>query len=741
MSASHGPTHSRIDASVRLAIAAAMACSAFDVALAQDAATPRTSDEFGLDEVVVSAERREESAQHVPSAVSVISGADVTARDIRNARDIIRFVPNMNADTSDGHMRPKWYIRGIGRSDASLQAVSQVGIYYDDVYIQNASSVGFPLFDLERVEVLRGPQGTLWGKNTIGGAVNFISKKPSFNTDGYAKLSYGNYHESLAEGAVGTALIDDVLAVRASGFWQKSDTYIQNSFLPGTDTWDEKAGRLQFLGKLGDSATGILNLHYRKFGGPVLRSFDTTNPNQTDDDVPSLVNATDEFEQKGATLTLNKSLGQGITLASISAFDKFDREQSGGDQVPYESARTAGGFAIQQFSEEVRLASPTEQRFTWLGGLHYFNESLDSLALNANLPGSRTPTGAARATSFRSQQFSLDTESYAAFGSVGYKLTDQFDVTVGLRRSRETKDINLLATQARAGFTFANVAQWWEASAINGTFATNATQVDSHTWSATTYDVTPRYAITDNLRVYVRYAKGFSSGNYNATAATQNAVGVLDPEDLKSYEIGAKSEWLNNRLQFNAAIFYYDYTNIQQNVMSLDSFGALVNTSKNAGAGYSRGGEIELRAVPVRNLTVGFNLGYANTKFTDFQATPTSNVAGNWFNRVPRLTGNANLDYVHPLTNGSSLSFGTDWAVRTHAYFNAVNQTDPSLIQPGYTVGNASIGYTAPRERFTVRAYSLNVTDKVYKHTQLLGSTASSYAAPRTYGVSVTTQF
>ena len=741
MSASFQRQFSLIDASVRFAIAAAMTFGTLGVASAQDATTSRKADDFSLDEVVVSAERREESAQRVPSAVSVISGADVSSREIRNARDIIRFVPNMNADTSDGHMRPKWYIRGIGRSDASLQAVSQVGIYYDDVYIQNASSVGFPLFDLERVEVLRGPQGTLWGKNTIGGAVNFVSKKPSFDTDGYAKLSYGNFHEKLAEGAVGGALIDDVLAVRASGFWQESDTYIQNSFLPGTDKWDETAGRLQFLSKLGETADANLNLHYRKFNGPVLRSFDTTNLNQTDTDVPSLVNADDAFQQKGATLALNKHFGGGITLASITAFDKFDRVQSGGDQVPYESARTAGGFDIKQVSQEVRLASASDQRFTWLAGLHYFDESLDSLSLNANLPGSRTPTGAARANSFRSQQFSLDTESYAVFGSAGYKFTDQFDVTIGLRRSRETKDINLLAQQARPGFTFTDVANWWDASTISGTFATNATQDDSRTWSATTYDITPQYSITDNLRVYVRYAKGFSSGNYNATAATQNAVGVLDPEFLKSYEVGTKSEWLNNRVQFNAALFYYDYTNIQQNVMSLDAFGALVNTSKNAGAGYSKGGEIELRAVPVRNLTVGFNLGYANTKFTDFQATPTSNVAGNWFNRVPRWTGNANLDYAFPLNNGSAITLGTDWAARTKAYFNAVNQTDPQLIQGGYTIGNASLGFTAPNDKYTVRAYALNVTDKVYKHTQLLGSTASSYAPPRTYGVSVSTKF
>jgi len=165
-----------------------------------------------------------------------------------------------------------FYIRGIGLSDASVWNTNPIGTYLDDVYIWNASTVGFPLFDLERVEVLRGPQGTLWGKNTTGGAINFISRKPTFDTDGYAKLSYGNYHNSVFEGAVGGAIKDDVLAARVSIHREDSDRYAQNSFVPGTERWSDLGVRTQFLAKFSSTFEALLNIHYRDFNGPVLQS-------------------------------------------------------------------------------------------------------------------------------------------------------------------------------------------------------------------------------------------------------------------------------------------------------------------------------------------------------------------------------------------------------------------------------------------------------------------------------------
>lgn len=334
-----------------------------------------TGDKSGivLQKVVVTAERREDDVQSIASAVTVIGGDTIESSEVRNAGDIIRFVPNMTADTTDGHGRPKFYIRGIGLSDASVWNTNPIGTYLDDVYIWNASTVGFPLFDLERVEVLRGPQGTLWGKNTTGGAINFISRKPTFDTDGYAKLSYGNYHNSVFEGAVGGAIKDDVLAARVSIHREDSDRYAQNSFVPGTERWSDLGVRTQFLAKFSSTFEALLNIHYRDFNGPVLQSGTTAVPTQTRFDVPSLVEPTDNLKQKGTSLTLNKKLDGGLTLTSITGYENFDRLQTSADSVTYESSRSRTDFTVRQFSQELRLASSKADRLSWIAGAYFFD--------------------------------------------------------------------------------------------------------------------------------------------------------------------------------------------------------------------------------------------------------------------------------------------------------------------------------------------------------------------------------
>jgi len=169
-----------------------------------------------LEKVTVTAQKREESVQEVPAPVSVLSGDKIRQASLNSANEITRYIPNASAGTVDGHGRPRWWIRGLGTGDQGANTVSPVGIYMDDVYISNISATGFPLFDLDRVEVLRGPQGTLWGKNTTGGAINFISKKPSFKEDGYFKVDVGNYANRAVEGAYGDTLIEDKLAARVS---------------------------------------------------------------------------------------------------------------------------------------------------------------------------------------------------------------------------------------------------------------------------------------------------------------------------------------------------------------------------------------------------------------------------------------------------------------------------------------------------------------------------------------------
>lgn len=613
-------------APVRLLLAPAVVLT---LATQMSSAAADNSDAPVVETVVVTAERREEDIQHIASAVSVISGEAVANSEVRNAGDVIRFVPNMTADTTDGHGRPKFYIRGIGLSDASIWNTNPIGTYVDDVYIWNASTVGFPLFDLERVEVLRGPQGTLWGKNTTGGAINFIARKPRFEPDGYVKASYGNYSEKLVEGAVGGALKDGVLAARLSGLYQESDLYTQNSFLPGTDRWSDAGVRLQLLAQFSDTLDGVLNLHYRDFSGPVLTGGNYNNSQQTRFDVPSLVDREDDLQQRGVTLTLNKEFDNGARLTSISGYENFQREQLGGDAVPYESTRTHSAFEVDQFSQELRLASAGDQRLTWIIGAHYFNGKLVADSESAALPGSLNTAGAPKPISYTINAYTLEAESYAAFANVTYNFTDRFNLSAGIRETSETKQVDLLNQTAVSGFAFTDVDRWWVPELIiNQPLRNDAVQDQEKTWRAFTYEITPGYQINDNLRVYLRHSKGFNGGSFNAGATRQNQVSVIEPEYLKAYELGLKSEWLNGRVVFNVATFYYDYTDIQQKATTLDANNQQVLTFINAKSGVSKGAEVELAVTPIADLLVRLNLGYNNTEFTDFQDTPTTNVRG-----------------------------------------------------------------------------------------------------------------
>jgi iron complex outermembrane receptor protein len=709
-------------------------------ATTQDETRAEGKQNSAIEVLLVTAERREQNIQKIASAVSLIGGETVRNSEVRNAGDVIRFVPNMSADTTDGHGRPKFYIRGIGLSDASIWNINPIGTYNDEVYIWNASTVGFPTFDLERVEVLRGPQGTLWGKNTTGGAIHFISKKPTFDPDAYVKASYGNYNESLLEGAIGGALIEDKLAGRLSLFTQNSDRYVQNPLNPGTEDWRDSAGRLQLLATPSDDFSANLNVHFRDFSGPVLSNGNRNNTTQTRFSVPAAVDRSDELDQLGSSLTLKKEFASGVNLTSVTAVEDFERDQFGGDAVPYESTRTHSRFTVDQFSQEVRLTSSDAESLTWILGAYYFNGTLESESQTGVIPGSLNASGAPKAISYQTSDYESEAESYALFGNISYQFTDKFKLAVGLRGTSDTSSVDLLARSAASGFSFSNVEQWWVANNIQGTLNTTAVQVDEKTWEAFTYDITPGYDINDDFRVYFRYAKGYNGGNFNAAAQRQNLVQVIEPEYLKSYEAGFKSEWLDDQLVFNLATFYYDYTDIQQKATTLDGNNQQILTFINAGGGYSRGLEAELTWYPIDNLTLQFNLGYNNTKFTDFQESPTNNVRGNWFNRVPRIISNIQLSYEIPLRSGASILLDTDWAYRSKSYFNATDQTDPSLIEDPYTIGNVAVGYQSASGKYAVRIYSANVTDEIYRNTSLITG-MYSHGAPRTYGVSATVKF
>ncbi|MFT4046977.1 MAG: TonB-dependent receptor [Solimonas sp.] len=727
-----------------------------DVADATDAITT----------VVVTAQRREEKIQDVPSSITALSGADLIDDGVgRSASEVLKFIPNASAGTI-GHGRPRWWIRGVGTGTQGLDSPSPVGLYLDDVYIDNASATGFPLFDLDRVEVLRGPQGTLWGKNTTGGAIDFVSKKPTFTPDGYAKIDYGSYNDKIFEGAFGSAVVDDRLAARASFHYEDRDGPFKNQYT-GEDEGGgrDAAGRIQFLAHVTPDLDALLNVHFRNYrldgnsatvigsgtDGEYFDYNDTTyTPSKDREDISSNAPTQSDTTQNGVALTLNWQLG-GLALTSISAYEEFAAKSLGdGDDTPLELSRTYANQHSEQASQELRLASPATDRLNWVGGLHYFTTHISSDSATATLPTTIRPAGA-----YADTDYTYHDDSLAAFGNVTFDVTDAFKLNGGLRWTTENKNIDLSRVANSGSVTFSEPAEWWRQSSVSSTLVQSAVQDSDDDWNDLTWDFTPSYRFGDDVLVYARYAKGFRSGGYNTSATQQAGINVLKPETLTSYEIGAKTSWLDNRLIANVSAFHYVYDDIQINVVT--TYNSSPNSQLvNAKRGLGDGAELEFTARPIRNLQLKLSGGYLDARFDDFPVssttggTTTANYRGNAFVRSPKWSGVLNAEYSQPLANGDSVVFGTDWNAQSKYFFFANNQTNPNLMQGGYATGTVRLSYLTAADKVTVTAYVNNVTDALYKNHTLPGTTSSGgysnnaivyWSEPRTYGLSLTTRW
>ena len=700
-----------------------------------------------LEKVTVTAQKREESVQEVPAPVSVLSGDKIRQASLNSANEITRYIPNASAGTVDGHGRPRWWIRGLGTGDQGANTVSPVGIYMDDVYISNISATGFPLFDLDRVEVLRGPQGTLWGKNTTGGAINFISKKPSFKEDGYFKVDVGNYANRAVEGAYGDTLIEDKLAARVSIRHQGNDGYNENKAKDNDQgALEDDAIRLQLLAVLSDDLEANLNVHSRRYhdtgsSSSVNYGIGPNGNNQfgyhVDPKQGSVYyNAKNRanIKQDGANLNLNWQLGD-LQLTSISAIEAFNREGvSDSDNTPLELQRGYAYVDSRQLSQEFRLTSPRTDRLNWVAGFHYFHEDLDAKTASAALDNTYV------SRYYNRVAYDQTSESYALFGSLTYNFTEAFSLTGGLRWTRERKsiDLNRVANIGQAGF---GGGDWWKPGNVTTPLGVTAVQDDSNTWSDWTYDVTPEYKLSDHARVYWRYSKGFRSGGYNAGVTTQSTVATVDPEYLTAYELGFKSEWFDGRLNANASAFYYDYSDIQLNIVSAIN-NQTVSRLANGAQGEVYGAEFELEAIPVENLHVNFGLGLLHTEFTDY-TSGSNDYSGNKFVRAPNVSAVIGADYRIALNAGGAIILGTDWDTRSRQYF-FTNDQSQGMRSGGYTLGNARVTYELAGAKSEVTAYVHNLTDKEYRSHTLPGGYQSAgvmFGDPRTVGISVTSRF
>ena len=680
-----------------------------------------------LEEIIVTAQKREQTLAEVPAAVSTITGQQI--RDyISGAQDIRALaarVPGLNIETSNGRTQPRFYLRGLGNIDFDVNANQPVAMIFDDISLENNTLRSLPLFDVERIEVLKGPQGSLFGRNTNAGVIKIDSVKPSAERNGYFSAAYGS-RDTISVEAASNFSLTDTFMLRASVKYQERDAWIDNTFNgPGDDfgEFDEFAWRLQFLWAPSDSFSGQLKLHgfnqdgsdpnvfYAnaiELGSSGLRpGFDEEIASQDSGDIATL-----ELDHIGGALNLEWTFANDMSFTSITGYDVVDNFQSAdvdggevsfdfndigklGKQVFFGVATGDGLDDLEQFTQEFRLAGQTGDLFYQVG-FFYFDEDFDLINQDFLNPG---------ATALVSQQ----TESIAFFGQVEYALTDDWSLTVGGRWTDDDKDLQV-GPGVPDGFV---------------TPASISVSDDFINW-----DVALSFDASDNWTWYGRVATG-SRGP--VTLGRFGFVSSAKTEDTLSEEIGFKSKLLGGRARWNTSV--YAFQNDDQQLTATGG-AANVNQLLNADKVNGFGVETEIDILLTENLFFSANASYNDTEIDDPNlrddlcgSAPTCTgldpiagtrigpfgpvtevfIDGNPLPRTPEWIFNLILEYTYPLQSGN-LYFNTDWNYRDES--NLFLHRSIEFVQEERWLGGLRVGFRS-QNGMDFAVVGRNITDEV----------------------------
>ena len=614
-----------------------------------------------LEVIQVTARKRVENAQEVPVAVSALQGDKLDAYS--SAGMDIRFmnakIPSLSIESSYGRTFPRFYVRGLGNTDFDLNASQPVSLVVDDIVQENAILKGFPVFDVARVEVLRGPQGTLFGRNTPAGLVKFDSVKPNQEFDGFSSVSYGTNNSIDFRGAVGGGLTDN-LSARVSVLWQDKEDYIDNR-APGFEEDDilggytDRAARIQFLYEK-DDFSALLNYHVRNMEGtpiPFYANAIKTGSNELVDgfDADEVYHnaAAREFQvvdSQGASLKLEYDFTN-YTLTSITGWESaevnsrgdIDGGYVGGPGViPYQSESESGLPDHNQYTQELRLSSNFASDFNYQTGLFYFDESVTIENF-----GYDTLAGGSLNGYVNQQQ---DTKAWAVFGSVDYTVSDDLKLTAGLRYSDDEKDFVAVRKIVPANLNECNFDLMQ--------CQTDITRTENASDDHISWDLSASYKLTDEVNLYGRIANTFRAPSIQGRITFSDELTKADSETVTSYETGIKSDVLDGRGRVNASVYYFNMKDQQLTAVGgTTNTTSLLNADKTTGYGF----ELDTEWVLTDELNATFNLSYNNTELKDDSISipvPSRVSDGLLTITDPMVDGNAIID-------GNSLPHAPEW--------------------------------------------------------------------------------
>ena len=713
---------------------------------AQDAAAsaPASDESVTLDAVQVTARKREETLQEVPVAVTAFTAETLDKLNIRDISDLDAQVPNLTIYAARGSSSTVTaYIRGVGQSDPLWGVDPGVGIYLDDVYIARPQGALLDVFDVERIEVLRGPQGTLYGKNTVGGAIKYISRGLPTETSGNASVTVGNYGQMDVKAAIGGSLDErDALRGRIAVASLSRDGFGENT-ITGQDVSDKEI--LAMRGQLGAYVTEDLNFQFAfdwMEDQSGVRGARMLSPNRftplyqpMDDryDVRNGMPNVNDTTLKGISATANWRINDSWTTKFVTAKRESDTETNiDFDTTPQPIADVKAFYRDQQVSNELQLNYDGGGRHRGVLGIYQFSGEAGGQVRN-NFFGFL----------FGDTQGTVYTDSIAVYGDWSFDVTDQFNVDVGIRFTDEDKRADVL----NRGYT-------------NGTYTVPTNTVANFDKTINFTNVAPKislgYQLNDDILIYGLATRGFKSGGYNiraqATAVPRSAE-PFDDEVVDSFEAGAKMSFLDQRLFLNVSAFHNKYEDIQLSVFtSYDSDGngsldAFFGDFTNAGSGTVNGLEVEYQWLPNRNWLISGNFAYLDAKYDEFIYLGQNIADEQEFTNAPEFSGAINVEYRTDLANGGDLSARVGYSYQDDvvATTEIIRTGALPITQDAYGLLNAGVIWnTGGAWSFSLQG--TNLADEEYRTTgynlnAALGVVTGFYGPPRQYSLTARYEF
>jgi iron complex outermembrane receptor protein len=753
--------------STALATSTLVASGAVTPVAAAQSTVADASDSVSLEEIVVTARRREEFLQRTPVAVTAFGAQALEERSIGDIWDIAGYTPNVEftpgsiTGNSGGHI----FIRGIGQSDFLITTDPGVGVYVDGVYLGRTQGGLLDLLDFERIEVLRGPQGTLFGKNTIGGAVNIVSARPRGEFGGVAEVTTGRFNRIDGRFTIEFPIAEDKLSGRIAVLSKNRDGYGKSVDFTTGETLNELgddntlAARGALLWTPDENIDVLLAIDGTRAReeGPVQSMVEFITPDPADP--ASLINlynfvavpvlgvppfdgryipdnpfinfengraaSRNDLDNWGVSATVDWDLG-GQKLRSVTAYRNLENRTGAGDATPAEIILQRDNLKQDQFSQEIQLSGLSfNSRLNWITGAIYYTENAENHTIVAQIPA-LNPVFAMLGIPVelgRDDIHKNKTESMAFYAQGTYALTERLSFTLGGRYTYEKKKytpnfrtLSLVTIIPR--------------------------QTLDKSWNVFTPKFGMEFQANDDILTYVSVARGFRSGGFNGRAGNVVSLAGFDPEFVWTYELGLKSRWFADRLQINAAAFYNDYTDIQLLLVNATPTGFNV-TTENAASAKVTGFELEMLARPIAGLDLSASVGYMDSKIKG--PPPGSGVAGGArLMETPEWSLSLGAQYRMPAGDLGALTLRVDYNYRSRTFHDVKNT--PSIAQKGFGLLNMRLTFETTDSGWQLALFGTNLTDERYKTTGIEALGFANFAVaqwgrPREWGLSLKYSF